>query len=170
MVYAKLFLVVCAGLYCLTPCSASVQTPTLSSCSSTHVVAISAVTIANSRVGRTMAVSYTGRLTTTLNDSPALNFTMTEKTGGGLIPCVVNVGSCQHQLCAGTNAIEVQIGQPWNNTCPIAPLNYTSGISIPISFLAGAFIGNGNLRLKIAAIENGSVVECREFDYKIALY
>ncbi|CAN8022916.1 unnamed protein product [Ixodes persulcatus] len=170
MVYAKLVLVVCAAMYCPTPCSASVQTPALSSCSPTHVVAISAVSITNARVGRTMVLSYTGRLTTTLNNSPVLNFTMTKKTGGELIPCVGNVGSCQYQLCGGTNAIEVQIGQPWNNTCPIAPLNYTSGISIPLPFLAGVLIGNGNLHLKIAAIENRSVVECQEFDFKIALF
>ncbi|CAN7939453.1 unnamed protein product [Ixodes hexagonus] len=170
MVYVMLCFVVCVGLCFTTPCLASVQTPTLSPCSSTHVVIISAVTITNAKVGKTMVLNYTGQLTTSLTASPALNFTMTKNTGGGLVPCVGNVGSCYYNLCGGTTAIEQQIGQPWNNTCPIAPLNYTSSVAIPIPATAGLVIGNGNLHLKIAAIDGGSVVECQQFDFKIALF
>ncbi|XP_002401889.3 uncharacterized protein LOC8032956 [Ixodes scapularis] len=168
MVYEVLFLVVCAGLCFTTPCLASVQQPSLSSCSSTQVLKVSGVSITNAKVGQTMLFNYTGDLTTSLANSPVLNFTMTVKSTGNLVPCFLNVGSCQYKLCGGTTTIEQEIAAPWNNQCPIPAMTYTSSVAIAIPALASLVIGDGNVHLKIAGVNGGSVIGCIEFDFKIA--
>ncbi|CAN7994389.1 unnamed protein product [Ixodes pacificus] len=169
MASAMLFLVVCAGLSFTTPCIASVQTPTLSSCSSAQVFSVSDVSITNAKIGQTMIFRYSGLLTTCLANSPELQFTMTKNASGDVIPCFSNVGSCVYKLCGGTTSIERQIGQPWNNACPIPASNYSSSLSFKIPYLAGFFIGDGNMHLKVAAIDGGTVVGCKEFDFTVAL-
>ncbi|EEC11424.1 putative immunoglobulin-binding protein [Ixodes scapularis] len=169
MAYAMLFLVVCGGLSFTPPCIASVQTPTLSSCSSAQVFSVSAVSITNAKVGQTMIFAYSGQLMTSLANSPELQFTMTKKASGDVIPCISDVGSCVYKLCGGTTSIERQIGQPWNNECPIPASSYSSSLSFKIPSLAAFFIGDGNMHLKVAAIDGGTVVGCKEFDFKVWL-
>ncbi|KAG0429025.1 hypothetical protein HPB47_024025 [Ixodes persulcatus] len=94
-----------------------------------------------------MLFNYTGKLTTSLADSPVLNFTMTAKSTGNQIPCFLNVGSCQYKLCGGTTTVEQQIAAPWNNQCPIPVMTYTSSVAIAIPALASLIIGVGLIAL-----------------------
>ncbi|CAN8013118.1 unnamed protein product [Ixodes pacificus] len=93
MVYGALLLVVCAGLCFTTPCLASVQQPTLSSCSSTHTLLVNELTLTNAKLGQTMLFNYTGQLSASLTSSPEFNFTMTKQSDGSVIPCILNLGS-----------------------------------------------------------------------------
>ncbi|EEC11425.1 immunoglobulin-binding protein, putative [Ixodes scapularis] len=168
MAFALLFLTVCAALCAfMTPCLATVQEPTLTSCSDTQVLSVSDVTISNAKVGETLLFNYTGELTGNPLNSPVLIFTMTKKSDGSEIPCLLNVGSCTYRMCGGDTSIEQQIGAPWNNQCPITPLTYKSSVGIPIPEEASFILGDGNLHLMIE-IEDGDTVEgCEEFDLTI---
>ncbi|XP_040068781.1 uncharacterized protein LOC115322576 [Ixodes scapularis] len=167
MAYKVLFLVVCAGLCFTIPCLGSVQHPTLSSCSLAQDLTVSGVSISNAKVGQTMLFNYTGDLTTLLANSPVLNLTMTAKTSGNIIPCFLNVGSCQYKLCGGTTTIEQEIGAPWDNRGPISVMTYTSSVAIAIPSEASVVIGDGKMHLKIVAMNGGSVIGCTELDFNI---
>ncbi|XP_040068787.1 uncharacterized protein LOC120841855 [Ixodes scapularis] len=147
--------------------SALTETPNITSCSSTHVVVIDDVTITNAKVGTTMTFSYKGQLTQSLNDSPSLKMTMTEINGGGQIPCINDLGSCEYQLCGGTSDVEKEISKPWNGTCPIPAGSYDSSASIHIPYGAILIIGDGLLHIKLEIINGGISVECNEFDIKV---
>ncbi|CAN7994384.1 unnamed protein product [Ixodes pacificus] len=151
----------------VTTCIASTQTPNITACSSTHVVVIDDVTIKNAKVGQTMIFSYTGQLTQSLNDSPSLKMTMTKINGGGQIPCIDDLGSCEYQLCGGTSDVEKEISKPWNGTCPIPAGSYDSSASIDIPYRAILIIGDGNLHIRLEIINGGISVECNEFDLRV---
>ncbi|EEC14225.1 immunoglobulin-binding protein, putative [Ixodes scapularis] len=159
---AILFSIVSTGI-------ASTQTPNITSCSATHVVVIDDVTITDAAVGKTMIISYVGQLTQALNDSPSLRFTMTRNAGGGQVPCINDLGSCQFDLCGGTSDREREIGAPWNNTCPIPAGSYDTSVSLKIPYLAVFFIGNGDLHVKMEIINGGTPVECVEMNVQVKI-
>uniref|UniRef100_V5GXA1 Putative lipocalin-8 9 n=1 Tax=Ixodes ricinus TaxID=34613 RepID=V5GXA1_IXORI len=155
-----LFSVIATGI-------ASTQTPNITACSSTHVVVIDDVTFTNAKVGETMIFSYKGQLTQSLNDSPSLKMTMTRINGGGKLPCIDDLGSCEYQLCGGTSDVEKEISKAWNGTCPIPAGSYDSSASFDIPYLAILVIGDGNINVKMEIINGGNVVECNYFVVKI---
>ncbi|XP_040068785.1 uncharacterized protein LOC120841853 [Ixodes scapularis] len=159
---AILFSIVSAGI-------ASTQTPNITSCLATHVGIIDHVTVTDAAVGKTMVISYGGQLTQALNDSPSLKFTMTKNTGGGQVPCINDLGSCQYDLCGGTSDTEKKIGAPWNNTCPIPAGSYDTSVSVNIPYLAMFFIGNGDLHVKMEIINGGTAVECVETNVQVKI-
>ncbi|XP_040068792.1 uncharacterized protein LOC8036341 [Ixodes scapularis] len=159
---AILFSIVSTGI-------ASTQTPNITSCSATHVVVIDDVTITDAEVGKTMVISYVGQLTRDLNDSPSLKFTLTKNNGGGKIPCLYDLGSCQYDLCGGTSDTERKIGEPWNNTCPIPAGSYDTSVSLDIPYLAVFFIGDGDLHVKMEIINGGTAVECIEMNVQVKI-
>ncbi|XP_040068782.1 uncharacterized protein LOC120841849 [Ixodes scapularis] len=169
MAGSMFFLVVCAGLCLATPCLATVQTPPLTSCSSTHILLVNVLTLTNAKLGQAMLFNYTGQLSASLTSSPVFNFTMTKQSDGSLIPCILNLGSCVYKMCGGNTTIEQEIGEPWNNVCPFASLNYSSNVGIKIPSIARLIIEDRNLHLQIVALDGGSVVGCKEFDFNIAL-
>ncbi|CAN8022913.1 unnamed protein product [Ixodes persulcatus] len=148
---------------------ASTQKPNITSCSATHVVVVDDVTITDAAVGKTMVISYVGQLTQALNDSPLLKFTMTKNAGGGQVPCFNDLGSCQFDLCGGTSEREMEIGAPWNNTCPIPVGSYDTSVSLDIPYFAVFFIGNGDLHVKMEIINGGTPVECVELNVQVKI-
>ncbi|CAN7942142.1 unnamed protein product, partial [Ixodes pacificus] len=133
----------------------------------TQVLLVSDVTISNAKVGETLLFNYTGELTGNPLNSPVLIFTMTKKSDNSAVPCLLSVGSCVYRMCNGTSSIEQEIGAPWNNECPIAPLNYKSSVGIPIPGLAGLILGDGNLHLQVEIADGETVKGCEEFDLTI---
>ncbi|XP_040068786.1 uncharacterized protein LOC120841854 [Ixodes scapularis] len=148
---------------------ASTQTPNITSCSATHVVTIDSITITNARFGQTMIFSYTGQLAQALNDSPLLKATMTEKNGGGRIPCIDDLGSCDYKLCGGTSDVEKEISAAWNGTCPVPAGNYNSSASFHIPYLAALFLRDGNVNVKLEIINGGISLECNQFDVRFEI-
>ncbi|EEC14224.1 immunoglobulin-binding protein, putative [Ixodes scapularis] len=165
-----MFYLIAAVLYsCVSTGLASTQTPIITPCSATHIVIIDDVKITNAKVGETMVLSYSGQLTQTLDGSPKVKLTIMIKKGNIKLPCIADLGSCVYKMCGGNTTIEQEIGEPWNNVCPFASLNYSSSVGIKIPSIARLVIGDGNLHLKIVALDGGSVVGCKEFDFNIAL-
>ncbi|XP_029838805.2 uncharacterized protein LOC8036342 [Ixodes scapularis] len=163
-----MFYLIAALLYsCVSTGLASTQTPVITPCSATHIVIIDDVKITNAKVGETMVLSYSGQLTQTLDGSPKVKLTIMIKKGNIKLPCIADLGSCEYDLCGGTSTIEMLFGAAWNNTCPIPAGSYSSSVNFDIPAFAGLFIGDGNLHIKIEAINNNSVLECEEFDIKI---
>ncbi|KAG0429026.1 hypothetical protein HPB47_024026 [Ixodes persulcatus] len=108
----------------------------------THILLVNVLTLTNDKLGQTMLFNYTGQLSASLTSSPVFNFTMTKQSDGSVIPCILNLGSCVYKMCGGNTTREQEIGEPWNNVCPIAPLNYTSSVGIKIPSIALLIIGD----------------------------
>ncbi|XP_077493522.1 uncharacterized protein LOC144104410 [Amblyomma americanum] len=149
--------------------AASVQTPTLTSCSTTQKAKVDAVTITNAKIGQTMIVNFTLIITESLGSNPTLQITM-RKNGGSTIPCVNNVGSCTYKLCGGTSSVEQGLGQLWNNQCPVPVINAQESIKAELDPLIQLVIGFAPTTISIEfKVNNGGVVVgCQSFKVNIA--
>nr|XP_037289730.1 LOW QUALITY PROTEIN: uncharacterized protein LOC119183990 [Rhipicephalus microplus] len=123
---------------------ASVQTPTLTSCSSVQDVKVNDVSITDAQLGKTMRVNFTLTISTQLASNPTLKITM-KKSNGLTIPCLNNVGSCTYKLCGGTTSVEQQLGVLWNNQCPINPITGQQSITAQLDPLIQLVIRTSGL-------------------------
>ncbi|XP_077530164.1 uncharacterized protein LOC144142494 [Haemaphysalis longicornis] len=147
----------------------SLQTPTLTSCSSVQQVQVGAVTIQNAKIGQTMVINFTLTITQPLSSDPKLQVTM-KRQSGSVISCIDNVGSCTYKLCGGTTSFEQSLGQLWNNTCPVPAITVTQTINAQLDPLIQLIIGFAptTLNLQLQVTNGGSTVACQKFPVNIA--
>ncbi|KAL1477848.1 hypothetical protein MTO96_035427, partial [Rhipicephalus appendiculatus] len=103
---------------------ASVQTPKITSCSSSETVTLSDVSIQNAQVGQKMTANFTVTIKEPLESNPKLQVTLT-KENRRKVECFYNIGSCTYDLCGKGNTVERTLGKSWGNKCPV-PGNYAA--------------------------------------------
>ncbi|XP_075750500.1 uncharacterized protein LOC142817355 [Rhipicephalus microplus] len=164
-----LFFVLSIALVCSNLVAASVQSPTLTSCSSAQSVKLSGVSITDAQIGKTMKVNFSMIITTQLASSPTLKITI-KTSSGSTVPCINNVGSCTYKLCGGTTSLEQEFGMPWNNKCPINPITVQQSITANLDPLIQLLIGTAptTLTIQIAILNGGVTVGCQSFKVNIA--
>ncbi|XP_054917088.1 uncharacterized protein [Dermacentor andersoni] len=112
-----------------------------------------------------MSFNYTMNISQQIDGSPQVVFEMSSGDAG--LPCFQNVGSCTYNMCNGTNSLEEQISAPWSNECPIAPDSYQNELNVKIPSLAGLFIENSTVHVKIESVNDGEELGCVEFDITV---
>ncbi|XP_077494783.1 uncharacterized protein LOC144105535 [Amblyomma americanum] len=149
--------------------TASVQTPTLTSCSSSTKVSVSDVTITNAKIGQTMVVDFTLKVSEALGSNPTLKITL-RKQGGSEIPCINNVGSCTYKLCGGTSSVEQGLAEQWNNQCPVPAMTAKESLSAKLDPIIQIFTGAAptTIAIELKVSNGGTVVGCQSFQAMIA--
>uniref|UniRef100_G3MQH3 MD-2-related lipid-recognition domain-containing protein n=1 Tax=Amblyomma maculatum TaxID=34609 RepID=G3MQH3_AMBMU len=149
--------------------SANVQVVDFQNCStdSTYVT-FQNITISNAALGQKAEVVVQGHLSTALDSNPTLETSLTTSYGLPL-PCVSAILQCHSELCGGTTQQELELNQPWNNTCPITPGNYTMHLTVNLqgNVLTRLAFGNGSIIATVRVQDDGKTVGCVKFPVDI---
>ncbi|KAL3187206.1 hypothetical protein MRX96_025520 [Rhipicephalus microplus] len=148
---------------------ASVQTPTLKSCSSSEKVMLSDVSIRNAKLNQKMTVNFSITINEPLESNPKLQVTLTKKDGREVV-CLLYIGSCTYNLCGKSNIVEQTLGESWGNKCPVPATALQKTVDVPLPSLLGTFIGKlpTTLTVRLNVTNGGKTVGCQFFKVDIA--
>ncbi|XP_077492473.1 uncharacterized protein LOC144103688 [Amblyomma americanum] len=149
--------------------TASVQRPTLTSCSSSGKLKVSDVSITNAKIGQIMVVNVTLEVGESLRWNPSLEITML-KESGSRISCISDVGSCTYKLCGGTTSAEQELAKPWENRCPVPAITAQESIRAELNPIVQLVIGYAptTISMELKVVNGGKTVGCQSFKVMIA--
>ncbi|XP_037524535.1 uncharacterized protein LOC119401685 [Rhipicephalus sanguineus] len=148
---------------------ASVQTPTLTSCSSSEKVVLSDVTIQNAQIGQKMTANFSLTINEPLKSKPKLQVTLT-KQDGRKVNCISHMGSCKYDLCRKDNIVEETLSKSWGNTCPVPATTLQETVDVVLPTMLKFIIGNPptTLTVKLEVTNDEKTVGCQSFKFHIA--
>ncbi|XP_077530929.1 uncharacterized protein LOC144142978 [Haemaphysalis longicornis] len=147
----------------------SVQTPALTSCSSTEKVQVSDVTITDAKIDETMVVNFTLAINEDLTSDPTLTIELRNKDSIK-VPCISDVGSCIYMLCGGRKPVEKQLGRLWKNKCPVEKMTAQQSIRAELRSFVQMIIGKAptTMSVKLEVKDGGKVAGCQSFNVDVA--
>lgn len=148
---------------------ASVQTPKLTSCSSSEKVVLSDITIQNAQIGQKMTANFSLTIKEPLKPEPKLQVTLIRQDGRK-VPCIYQMGSCKYDLCRKDNKVEEALSKSWGSKCPVPATTLQETVDVVLPPLLAAIIGTPptTLTVKLEVTNEGKAVGCQSFKVHIA--
>ncbi|XP_070383718.1 uncharacterized protein [Dermacentor albipictus] len=163
-----LFALLLLAVVCSPVVGASLQTPTLTPCSSEQKFRLSDVSVMDATIGRTVTVNFTLAVTEELADDPKVEVTV-YRQNGRKISCPPRGGSCVYKLCGGRSNAEKFLGQLWNNECPVPAMERQESASSRLNPMIQAIIGRAptTITIEYKVKNGGSTVGCQSFKVRV---